>query len=775
LKEAQDVGLLPRDIKVSTALSYFTRSWNRQALDQNPELFKGKAVEYFIRSIRAHGLADVDIARARQSAAEFELEAVTRADFHTTLPDLPKYPAIDLLKSAGGVREGSPLAFELQNLGVTKKQFPGLFKKDGGISSADNLSRDPDGPFGTGFDAEDANADIYVGQNEILDAVSDELGGSPRRSVDQEQRLYDADTLAQNAEEWLDSLGLPRDAKVSEIRSKIGVSAKDQAAVKRAETEVAAARAALEEADGQSADLSSEDIEFYAREAAEGIWHTLTGRDGGFENSIAAVVQGPLKGRTFNIPDVDVEDFLDADAHNVLGNYIRTMSAEIELTKRFGSPDMAEIVGKPGARDRGSVGIEFDEMVAKAGDGEDAAALNKERDKTIATIEAARDRVRGTYMAKENGTGLAAAVRSANAFNFVRMLGDVVLSSSTDVFRVAQVHGLENFLGPEGLKIIGKSIKAIKANKELRTFLRDEPELAGIAEVFLNSRVQGMADLHDPYARGGPIESFTRALSNVGGQASGVNHWNQMWKQIAFQHGVQRFKRIAEAGFDGNWEDSRAVSIFRAAMRADTDSVIITPGAGDKPLFVSHPIGALAFQFKSFFLASHQRGLMRGLGEDQTSFLTGSAMMVGMGAAVYYMKGLSGNFEVSDNPGVWIAEGIDRSGVVALAMELNNTIEPTLNRMGAGGVYTGLAGAFGGSEALSSRYKFRRDFIGEAVLGPTASTIKDAKRVVEDVLGGNVKEGTVGAGGRLLPFANHPGIKQFMKYYAVPELKEAAQ
>ena len=145
--------------------------------------------------------------------------------------------------------------------------------------------------------------------------------------------------------------------------------------------------------------------------------------------------------------------------------------------------------------------------------------------------------------------------------------------------------------------------------------------------------------------------------------------------------------------------------------------------------------------------------------------------MIAMGMAVYHLKSLSGNFETSDNPGVWIAEGVDRSGLLAIAMEANNTIEPVINA----GVYTGLAELFGDSSELSSRYRFRREgLMSGLLLGPTASTVEDAVRTVGDLAQGDVGAGTVGAGARLMPFANHPGIKQFMRYYAVPELKDIA-
>jgi hypothetical protein len=324
-----------------------------------------------------------------------------------------------------------------------------------------------------------------------------------------------------------------------------------------------------------------------------------------------------------------------------------------------------------------------------------------------------------------------------------------------------------------------------------------------------------MTDLYDPYAGRGPIESWTNSMANAGANLAGANIWNQHWKQVAFQLGINRFHRMAGEGWDNlrprdrkyltslkvskadfarisdaltvngmkdgllvdprtaDWGDVHAAEAFRRALRSDADSIIVTPGAGDKPLIARHPLAAIPFQFQSFFLAAQNRALIRGLGEDQANFLTGSALMVAMGMATYQMKSITGNFDTpdfEDDPGNWIGEGIDRSGVIPLVMQINNAQEPFTGV----GIVGGLSEAMGGAGETASRYRFRRqNFLLDTVMGPTGGTIKDAFRVTSDAVRGDIKEGTVGAGARLMPFANHPGVKQFFRYWAIPEAKDA--
>jgi hypothetical protein len=215
------------------------------------------------------------------------------------------------------------------------------------------------------------------------------------------------------------------------------------------------------------------------------------------------------------------------------------------------------------------------------------------------------------------------------------------------------------------------------------------------------------------------------------------------------------------------WTDQVARRTYRAAMNKDVDSIIVTKGVADTPLFANTPTGRALLQFKSFALASHQRILLRGLQEDQSRFLGGMAAMTAIGMMVTYLKALSGNrtekqSSISENPGWWIGEGLDRSGVLAVPMELANTFEkftgvnPIKSPMKMGDQ----------GDALSQKNQNRNE-IG-SMLGPTVGLAQDAitaaaipKRVAA---GEDVTQGQKNAAERLLPFNSYAGLRQMLRY-----------
>ncbi|OWK18333.1 hypothetical protein AJ88_03910 [Mesorhizobium amorphae CCBAU 01583] len=80
-----------------------------------------------------------------------------------------------------------------------------------------------------------------------------------------------------------------------------------------------------------------------------------------------------------------------------------------------------------------------------------------------------------------------------------------------------------------------------------------------------------------------------------------------------------------------------------------------------------------------------------------------------------YAKMSESNRDWNDNPGYWIAEGLDKSGIFQLAFEVNNTWE----KLGGSGIYVGAAAAFPDrtQRAPASRYA-NRDAFG-SLLGPS--------------------------------------------------------
>jgi hypothetical protein len=138
---------------------------------------------------------------------------------------------------------------------------------------------------------------------------------------------------------------------------------------------------------------------------------------------------------------------------------------------------------------------------------------------------------------------------------------------------------------------------------------------------------------------------------------------------------------------------------------------------------------------------------------------------------VYWLKSIESNRaeDLSDNPGRWIAEGLDRSGMFAIAFEANNTIEKALGI----GAYGALQGMFPSSEqgGKASRYMVRST--AAALTGPTGDFIDTLVKVTQGVTKGDLKESDVNAIRRLAPFATLPGIRSLTEYMVLPEAKKA--
>jgi hypothetical protein len=237
------------------------------------------------------------------------------------------------------------------------------------------------------------------------------------------------------------------------------------------------------------------------------------------------------------------------------------------------------------------------------------------------------------------------------------------------------------------------------------------------------------------------------------------------------QHGSVESGGIRVAHTD-DWTDEVARRTYRAAINKDVDSIVVKKGIGDVPLFAHTPTGRLLLQFKGFAMASHQRALMRGLQERPMGFVSGAMTATTIGMLVYYLKSIEANRteDISDNPGRWIAEGLDRSGLFTVAFEANNTIEKAFGI----GAYGALAKLFPGSDqdGKASRYA-SRGFV-EGLLGPTAALIDNAWKAGNAIKGeGGWSEGEIRNLYRLAPGATLPGIRSLVEYVGVPAAVDA--
>jgi hypothetical protein len=549
--------------------------------------------------------------------------------------------------------------------------------------------------------------------------------------------------------------------------------------------------------------LTKDEVDSYIEEVVNSIYSKITGRgdpDVG-ENPfrIVANKRGPLKERTFNIEDAKIEKFLESDVEMVGRRYSRVMSADAEIARKFGRADLNEQIE--------AVRADYAKIRSGVTDERELRKLNAAEKSDVADLKAIRDMLRGQYLPEQNGSNYARIVNAAMTFNYIRAMGGVVAASLADVARPIMVHGLSRFMG-DGVAPLVKNLKAFKLSAQ-------EAKLAGtVGERIRDGALSTLAELTDPYARSSPFERWLENGAKAFGKATGMPYWNDFMKSFSSvmtqnriignavdfgkinqreraylaylgidQSMAERIaKQFADHGqeIDGvkvasteDWTDDVARRTYRAAVAKDVDSIIITKGIGDVPLFARRPTGRALLQFKGFALASHQRALIRGLQEDKLNTLSGLIAMSTIGMFIYWLKSVESNRleDISDNPGRWIAEGLDRSGFLAIPFEINNTAE----KFGVPGVYTGMQAMFpeATQKAPASRYAVRS--VVDSLFGPTFGLIKDAADMIGATAKMDLTPADINTMRRLTPGASLPVIRSLVEYGVLPELKEAVQ
>jgi hypothetical protein len=128
-------------------------------------------------------------------------------------------PVIDAIKRMGGVHPDSPLAAELRNLGVTSKTAPGLFRREAMTIDTPQgpIVREPlhaldNVPMSEVFDRFGArgvdDGAGYVSQQSWIDAVRDEMAGSPWLTPDEQARFDNVRRPVEDLDEFMSRFGI---------------------------------------------------------------------------------------------------------------------------------------------------------------------------------------------------------------------------------------------------------------------------------------------------------------------------------------------------------------------------------------------------------------------------------------------------------------------------------------------------------------------------------------------------------------------------------------
>ena len=527
-------------------------------------------------------------------------------------------------------------------------------------------------------------------------------------------------------------------------------------------------------------DLEAIDTEDIATQIAGRVMSTPDGRlpydykigDTGTGSNVKNNLSGPFQKKAFLIPDELMEDFLENDIEVLAARYLKSTAPDLELTKRFGDVEMkAELK---------QIEDEWLKKMKEEPDAKKREKLNKQKDKDIKNIAAMRDRIRGTYGEVDHNNPWVRAGRVARDLNYMRLLGGVVASSFSDVARIVAAEGIANTFR-HGLKPLVSNIKGFKVAAH-------EAKLWGVGtDALMGGRAEILADVADYSAGGTAFERGVRAAATKFSSINLMNQWTGGMKQLHAVTMQTRLipelrrgkidRRLAQLGIDdanarnigeelrkhatevdgvwlanvNSWDHAELGSMWGGAIRKESDRVIIMPGQ-EKPLFMSSELGKTVGQFKTFMFSATQRILISNLQRQDSHYIQGMLAMVSLGMMTYAFKNWDAKREISDDPAVWVSEGIDRSGMLGILMEANNTIEKISgNSMGMRPLL--------GINTPASRYASRSAL--DSAVGPTFGLLGTVLDVAGGVAGDRPwEQSDTRALRRLLPGQNLSIIRQ---------------
>jgi hypothetical protein len=525
------------------------------------------------------------------------------------------------------------------------------------------------------------------------------------------------------------------------------------------------------------------DVESAAEEHANWLAQIHLGSSSHLPMHTAVMERGPELRRMLEIDETRVwdngaklEDFLENDVEFLMRSYIRTMSSDIELMRKFGtvnplgrgSPFLKKILEEFDAKRK----IARETLEGKKLEKE-LNRLHKSQTTALRDLEAVVERIRHMRGVPKDATAFGYRLgKAARNMNAVTMMGRVVVTSLTDPSALIFKHGLTRTFR-DGFVPFITEMKKIKP-------LLHEIKMAGTAtDMLLHGRAAAMFDLLDEARAGTKAERGLQWATNELGFMSGLDLWNSSMKQVAglidiarisysledvlkngaaakdsarFLHrfgindrlakniwreieasgdrvngtmypntekwGQDALARGDEAGYARAMEARRA---FRAMLTRHIDDTINTPGS-ERPLMMDgSELGRLIWQFKSFTLSSTQKILWAGAQDlragDVAPIVAGSVFSLALGALSYYLWAWAAGEKAREemrnaSPEKWAFEAVERSGLLGVFGLARNVAEQ-------------FPGVIGQAATLGTGPSARSAFSNpvDALLGPTAGTL----------------------------------------------------
>jgi hypothetical protein len=121
------------------------------------------------------------------------------------------------------------------------------------------------------------------------------------------------------------------------------------------------------------------------------------------------------------------------------------------------------------------------------------------------------------------------------------------------------------------------------------------------------------------------------------------------------------------------WTDKEIIENIEAGVIREADGLVITPGAGDKPLFMTTEVGRTLLQFMSFAVSATNKMTLPLLQEKGLRPWIEIMTHVGLGAGVYALRQAAAGKEITTDPELLLAEAVDKTGLMGYSGQLLKT------------------------------------------------------------------------------------------------------
>ena len=494
--------------------------------------------------------------------------------------------------------------------------------------------------------------------------------------------------------------------------------------------------------------------------------------------------RGVFQKRDLDINEELFDDFLVNDIDDILRSYVRIVSTDTELARKFGRVDMRDQVEEIRNEAKALIlGIQDNKKIPLSVRNERIQKIEERLNSDVKAIEGLRDILRGIYGLPENPYGISSrAARLIMDFNNIIMLGGATFASLSDAARIVMQVGLQDSF---------KMAKFAVSDLQMAKAAGNEVKLAGTAlDMALQTTAMRLTGMQDMAPRFSKAEAAMGYLTNGFFIANLLSPWNAMIKQaagIAVSHKMlgdaiswssgtlskAGQARMLSAGFNIDdakkiaqifkvhgetindvrlpntqlWDDlpgfkpgdaKKLQTKYRAALARDVDATVVTPGAGDQPLWVHNTFGRLIAQYKSFGFAAANKVLVPGLQYKDAAQLHGAMMAVFTGGMISVARDRMNNMSQEKSLAGFVADGIDQSGLLGWYFQANNMVEAISD------------GNIGLRPMIGERQNFSRRYAAGQI-SPSLTTISRASSIFGDVVTGNVDHNTRLTTQRMIP------------------------